>query len=108
MMPVADPGFPKGGGNSRGGCDNLLFRKIFCRKLHENERIWTERVTTRPLAPPPPLDPPMGANLLLKNRWKVQQIFHVFKAGKQYLLSFHRVLRYYVYLHKLVFPNIDG
>ena len=48
--------FPGGGGlgaNSQSGCVNLLF----CRKLHENERIWAMRVARKSLAPP--LDPPM-------------------------------------------------
>ena len=44
---VADPGF------SRGGCANsqsAIIFQIFCRKLHENERIWTPGGAT--LAPP--------------------------------------------------------
>ena len=35
-LSVADPRFPGGGGISQMRCANLLF----CRKLHENERIW--------------------------------------------------------------------
>ena len=51
--PVADPGF------SRGGCANSqigIILQILCRKLHENERIWTPGGSV-PGAPP--LDPPM-------------------------------------------------
>ena len=36
-LTVADPGFSRGGNNSQGG---VIF-STFCRKLHENERIWT-------------------------------------------------------------------
>ena len=32
------------GTNFRGGSANLLFCKLFCRKPHGNEIIWTERV----------------------------------------------------------------
>ena len=47
-FPVADPGF------SRGGCTHSqigIILSIFCRKLHENERMWTpgERVPGAPL-----------------------------------------------------------
>ena len=39
-MPVADPGFPRGGGaNSPGGAPTYDFAK-FSQKLHEIERIW--------------------------------------------------------------------
>ena len=52
---VADPGFSWGGyANSQ----NPIILQIFCRKLHENERIWTRRGGgARPWLPP--LDPPM-------------------------------------------------
>ena len=36
---AADPGFPRGGANAKGGA-NLLFVKKKFQKLHEN---WTER-----------------------------------------------------------------
>ena len=40
-MPVADPGFLRGGGaNSPGGVPTYDFAKI-SQKLHEIERIWT-------------------------------------------------------------------
>ena len=42
--------------NSHSRCANPLFLQIFCRKLHENERIWTRRGRT---SVAPPLDPPM-------------------------------------------------
>ena len=51
---VADPGFsPGGGANSQ----NCYYFSHFCRKLHENERIWTPRGVRVPSAPP--LDLPM-------------------------------------------------
>ena len=41
ILPVADLGFPRGGGaNSPGGAPTYDFAKIF-QKLHEIERIWT-------------------------------------------------------------------
>ena len=46
--------FPRGGANSQ----NCYYFSHFCRKLHENERIWTPRGDARPWRPPP-LDPPM-------------------------------------------------
>ena len=50
---VADPGFSWGGGaNSQSGCANLFF----CRKRHENERVWNPRTTRVPATP---VDPPM-------------------------------------------------
>ena len=45
--------FPRGGANSQ----NCYYFSHFCRKLHENERIWTPRGGTHPWRPP--LDPPM-------------------------------------------------
>ena len=46
---VADPGFsPGGGANSQ----NCYYFSHFCRKLHENERIWTPRGAARPWRPP--------------------------------------------------------
>ena len=53
-LSVADPGFSPGGGANSQKC---YYFSIFCRKLHENERIWTPRGGTRPWHPP--LDPPM-------------------------------------------------
>ena len=47
LIAVADPGFPWGGGaTSQSG----IILQTFCRKLHENERIWI------------PLDPPMNSD----------------------------------------------
>ena len=68
MLAVADPGFSPGGGANSQKC---YYFSIFCRKLHENERIWTPRGGgARPWRPP--LDPPMvsqpqrvGAPLIL-------------------------------------------
>ena len=54
---VADPGFSPGGGANSQKC---YYFSIFCRKLHENERIWTPGGGAS-LAPPP-LDPPMVLN----------------------------------------------
>ena len=46
---MADPGFsPGGGANSQ----NCYYFSHFCRKLHENERIWTPRGGRASLAPP--------------------------------------------------------
>ena len=36
---VADPGFSPGGGGANS--QNCYYFSHFCRKLHENERIWT-------------------------------------------------------------------
>ena len=56
-IPVADPGFPRGGcANCKGGGAILLFLPIFPQKLHEIKEIWTERGGRVPGAP---LDPPM-------------------------------------------------
>ena len=46
--------FPRGGGANSQNC---YYFSHFCRKLHENERIWTPRGGARPWRPP--LDPPM-------------------------------------------------
>ena len=46
---MADPGFSPGGGANSQKCSYFL---IFCRKLHENERIWTPRGGRASLAPP--------------------------------------------------------
>ena len=49
QMPVADPGFSRGGGvNPPGGREHAKFS----RKLHEIERIWTPRGGVRPSRPP--------------------------------------------------------
>ena len=52
--------FPRGGANSQ----NCYYFSHFCRKLHENERIWTPGGGARPWRPP--LDPPMIYIALLK------------------------------------------
>ena len=52
---------------SQGGSANsqkCYYFSIFCRKLHENERIWTPRGGARPWHPP--LDPPMIVIATLK------------------------------------------
>ena len=46
---MADPGFSRGGGANSQKC---YYFSIFCRKLHENERIWTPRGGRASLAPP--------------------------------------------------------
>ena len=48
-VSVADPGFS----NYQIG----IILQIFCRKLHENERIWTPRAVA--CVPGAPLDPPL-------------------------------------------------
>ena len=49
QVPVADPGFSRGGGvNPPGGHEHAKFS----RKLHEIERIWTPRRGVRPSRPP--------------------------------------------------------
>ena len=64
---MADPGF------SRGRCANsekcYYFSIFFCRKLHENERIWTPGKRGVPGAP---LDPPM--ELCMYYEWELFQI----------------------------------
>ena len=48
-LSVADPGFSPGGcANSQ----NCYYFSNFCRKLHENEIIWTPRGGARPWRPP--------------------------------------------------------
>ena len=50
IRSVADPGFSPGGGANSQKC---YYFSIFCRKLHENERIWTpEGRGARPWRPP--------------------------------------------------------
>ena len=50
--PVADPGFPRGGGaNPKGGAPTYYLAN-FSRKLHENEEIWGQR-GARPSRLPP-------------------------------------------------------
>ena len=62
--PVADPGFsPGGGANSQ----NCYYFSHFCRKLHENERIWTPGGGARPWRPP--LDPPMRSVYESQHVW---------------------------------------
>ena len=57
-MPVADPGFPRGGSaNPQDGGANLLFGQKFPKKYMKMKRIRTQRGAS--LAPP--LDPPMHA-----------------------------------------------
>ena len=46
---MADPGFFPGGGANSQKC---YYFSIFCRKLHENERIWTPGGGARPWRPP--------------------------------------------------------
>ena len=58
-IPVADLGFPQGGGaNSPGGAPTYDFAK-FSQKLHEIERIWAPRGGARPkfYYVDPPLNP---------------------------------------------------
>ena len=52
--------FPQGGGANSQKC---YYFSIFCRKLHENERIWTPRGGARPWRPP--LDPPMVMSMVI-------------------------------------------
>ena len=69
-IPVADPGFSPGGcANSQ----NCYYFSNFCRKLHENERIWTPGGSAS-LAPP--LDPPMNTTMKISSRFgKSNKIF---------------------------------
>ena len=71
---MADPGFPRGGAN-------LLFDR-FSRKLHENEKILTQRGGgARPLAPPFRSTPEnMGNSKILTEKLRHQSIliaFHI-------------------------------
>ena len=47
VSPVADPGFPRGGGANSRGAPTYDFAK-FSEKLHEIERIWTPSGGARP------------------------------------------------------------
>ena len=62
-LSVADPGF------FPGGCanfQNCYYFSNFCRKLHENERIWTPG-GARAWRPPLDLPMPLGLTPLLRN-----------------------------------------
>ena len=67
LSAVADPGFSPGGGANSQKC---YYFSIFCRKLHENERIWTPRGGARPWRPP--LDPPMETLLGRHNELSIE------------------------------------
>ena len=57
LVAVVDPRNSRGGcANCQNGCTSLLFCN-FCRKLHENERIWTPGGARVPGAP---VDPPLS------------------------------------------------
>ena len=59
VSPVADPGFPRGGGaNRKCGGMNLLFWSIYPQKLCENEKNLDQALGHMSLAPTP-LDPLM-------------------------------------------------
>ena len=45
---VADPGFPRWGGQPLSLDRKPIIWQNFCRKLHENERNWTESRGARP------------------------------------------------------------
>ena len=66
-LPVADPGFSPGGGGGAPTPQKCYYFSIFCRKLHENERIWTPRGggarPWRPLLDPPMLTEPQMETL---------------------------------------------
>ena len=48
------PGYPGvGGAQTPNGVRAPIIWQNLCRKLHENERIWTERERTSPVPPPP-------------------------------------------------------
>ena len=52
-FPVADPGFPRGGGaNPKGGRAPTYYLANFSRKLHENEEILGRGGARVPRAPP--------------------------------------------------------
>ena len=52
MLPVADPGFPRGGGaNPKGGVPTYYLAN-FSRKLHENEETLGQGGGCASLAPP--------------------------------------------------------
>ena len=64
LCAVADPGFFRGGVPTP---KSAIIFQFFCRKLHENERIWTRGCAS--LAPP--LDPPM-MSIFLKMTNRIQ------------------------------------
>ena len=54
LKPVADPGFPTGGGaNPKGGGAPTYYFANFSQKLHENEEILGQRGAHIPCAPSP-------------------------------------------------------
>ena len=61
-IPVADPGFPRGGGANPGGALTYDFAK-FSQKLHAIERIWTGG---RRVSLAPPLDLSLNFTCLLE------------------------------------------
>ena len=74
IIVVAEPGFPR-----RGGCTkpwiwgkNVLFCRIFCRKLQENESNWTGDSWNG--VPSAPLDPPMTWYLTFSTLFRLQCI----------------------------------
>ena len=53
QLPVADPGFPRGGGaNTKGGGVPTYYLANFSGKLHENEEILGQGGARVPRAPP--------------------------------------------------------
>ena len=60
-LAVADPGFFRRGAPTP---KSVIIFQFFCRKLHEDERIWTPEGAS--LAPP--LDPPMFSHHLTKHQ----------------------------------------
>ena len=67
-MPVADPGFPRGGAPALQGAPTYDFAK-FSQKLHDIETIWTGGAT---YPSHPNLDAPLNATpkvLISKRKW---------------------------------------
>ena len=80
--PVADPGFPRGGGtNPPKGAPSYDFAK-FSQKVHKIERIWTPRGARIPHAP---LDPPLQT-VILTRECLVHYYSHLWLFQLQYLV----------------------
>ena len=94
-LPVADPGFSRGGAPTP---KSAIIFQFFCRKLRENERIWTPGGPWRP----PWIRQWQRCKFCLSVVWVSQSI-----VCNQWFPTFCSVLRYqnYVSLQKILLSN---